>query len=87
MKPKCVVVCSALNRRMLKNLLKMDGHLCEEADDGLDAVSRFVGDGHDGEEKGGGGAASKKHFDVVLMDNNMPRMNGPSAAHEMRRCV
>ena len=87
MKPKCVVLCSALNRRMLRNLLKMDGHLCEEAEDGLDAVSRFVGDGHDGEEKGGGGAASKKHFDVVLMDNNMPRMNGPSAAHEMRRCV
>jgi len=87
MEPKCVVVCSALNRRMLRNLLKMDGHLCEEAEDGLEAVSRFVGDGHGGEEKSDGNSASTKHFDVVLMDNNMPRMSGPSAAQELRRCV
>ena len=53
--PSVTSLRSALNRRMLRNLLKMDGHLCEEAEDGLDAVSRFVGDGHDVEEGGGGG--------------------------------
>ena len=31
-----------LNRRMINNCLKLDGHLCEEAEDGLEAVSRVI---------------------------------------------
>ena len=76
-----------MNRRMIRNALKMDGHTCEEAEDGLDAVSRLLTDGHDHDGKGLGHDAphASALFDVVLIDNHMPRMNGTTATQEMRR--
>ena len=113
-----------LNRRMINNCLKLDGHLCEEAEDGLEAVSRVIDLQQQQQqlvtpsensstdidiETGLGGVLqplpSHTHklapltlrnpspspstysriFDVVLMDNQMPRMNGTTATQEMRR--
>ena len=138
-----------LNRRMINNCLKMDGHLCEEAEDGLEAVSRVIDLQQQYQQQqqqqlqqqlsqqqlvipsvllstdvdietgvgtgvGVGGPlppisihstkltpivvksrpTSPNHttgskysviFDVVLMDNQMPRMNGTTATQEMRR--
>ena len=76
-----VVDDSMLNRRMLKNSLQLDGHTCEEAEDGLEAVSRIVAIIADSAE----GTPSSKQFDAILIDNHMPRMNGTTATQEMRR--
>lgn len=74
-----------LNRRMIRNALKMDGHQCEEAEDGLDAVSRLLADGHEHDGHGLAAPHATASFDVVLIDNHMPRMNGTTATQEMRR--
>ena len=106
---------------MIRNALKLDGHTCEEAEDGLEAVSRLLSDGHDRDcdrhcdhaaDAPGkvvcsppssppiwalsnpsyliqvdavGKISHHGVFDVVLMDNHMPRMNGTAATEEMRR--
>ena len=76
-----IVDDSALNRRILRSSLQLDGrYTCEEAVDGLEAVSRIMTDVHNIE------AGLHVSFDVVLMDNQMPRMNGIQATEELRRC-
>ena len=76
-----IVDDSALNRRILRSSLQLDGgYTCEEAVDGLEAVSRIMTDVHNIE------AGLHVNFDVVLMDNQMPRMNGIQATEELRRC-
>lgn len=71
----CLVVDdSALNRRMVLRLLTMRGYTAVEAADGLDAynlVTRTMQDG-------------LAQFDVVLIDNHMPVMNGHDATQKLR---
>jgi len=61
------------NRKLLARLLKHRGHYCDEADNGqvaIDMVERS-------EQVG-------KNYDTILLDFEMPVMNGPSAAEEIR---
>lgn len=71
----CLVVDdSALNRRMVLRLLATRGYTALEAADGLDAynlVTRTMQDG-------------LAQFDVVLIDNHMPIMNGHDATQKLR---
>jgi two-component system CheB/CheR fusion protein len=75
--PKLKVVIvddSHMNRKMMSSMLAMDGHECLQAEDGLAAVELMAG-----RETG------ENAVDAILMDNNMPRMSGPSAIMEIRR--
>ena len=71
-----IVDDSHLSRKMLCKTMRVAGHECDEAGDGLIALTKvkvklsMVGDGH--------------MYDAILMDTNMPNMDGPSAAKAMR---
>ena len=73
-----VVDDSRLNRKMLLKCLKKDGHVCTEAEDGLEAIERvkeridFANGGHG------------KPYDAILMDFVMPNMDGPTATKQLR---
>lgn len=64
-----VVDDSTLVRRMTIRLMNSLGHSCEEADDG-DVAVEMVRDQRD--------------FDIILMDNQMPRMKGEDATRIIR---
>ena len=64
-----VVDDSAMIRKMLIKMMNSFGHLCEEADDGDTAVKLV---------------RTKPPFDLILMDNQMPRMTGQDAARIIR---
>lgn len=64
-----VVDDSALVRKMSIKLMKSLGHSCEEADDGDVAVSLV---------------RSNQIYDIILMDNQMPRMTGEEAVLVIR---
>jgi CheY-like chemotaxis protein len=68
-----VVDDSAMNRKLLVRLLKNQGHTCTEAENGLVAVARV-------KEV----MAENKLFDSILMDCEMPEMDGPTAAQMIR---
>jgi hypothetical protein len=68
-----VVDDSKLNRRMLRRLLTAEcGHVCDEAEDGLEAVERVR-------------AKLPLTYDAILMDFVMPNMDGPTATQEIRK--
>jgi len=56
-------------RRTLRNVLETqdDWKVCDEASDGLEAVAKF----------------DKEKFDVIVLDFQMPGMNGLDAAKEI----
>jgi DNA-binding NarL/FixJ family response regulator len=64
-----VVDDNAVMRRTLRNLLETQDEwkVCDEASDGREAVEKF----------------DKEKFDVVVLDFQMPRMNGLDAAKEI----
>ena len=62
------------NRRLLGRLLKNRGHTVDEADDGVVAVEMLANSVRQGTP-----------YDTVLMDYEMPRMNGPEAAKRIRQ--
>lgn len=64
-----VVDDQAMNRRLLETVLKNAGHAVETCRDGVEAVD----------------AVRKSDFDVILMDIEMPAMNGLQATREIRR--
>jgi signal transduction histidine kinase/CheY-like chemotaxis protein len=68
-----LVVDDALtNRKLLVRLLERRGHFCDQAKDGLEAVDRVknaIKEGH--------------HYDTILMDYEMPVMDGPTASKEI----
>eukprot|EP00977_Amphora_coffeiformis_P024285 scaffold15349_cov89-Amphora_coffeaeformis.AAC.1 len=68
-----VVDDAAMNRKLLVRLLQKEGHSCEEAMDGIVAVEK-VREAIDG----------GRPFDSILMDYEMPRCNGPTAAQAIR---
>jgi len=71
---KILVVDDAkTNRKLLARLLTTEGHLCDQAEDGNIAV-KMVNQAVDDEMP----------YEVVLMDYEMPTMNGPSATRVIR---
>jgi DNA-binding NarL/FixJ family response regulator len=64
-----VVDDNAAVRRALRNLLETqdDWKVCDEASDGLEAVAKF----------------DKEKFDVIVLDFQMPGMNGLDAAKQI----
>jgi CheY-like chemotaxis protein len=69
-----VVDDSALNRKMICRLLRSVGYICTEAADGQECVNHMVRC-----ESG-----QQDHIDLILMDYEMPRMNGPVATSVLR---
>ncbi|MBZ4022395.1 hypothetical protein CKO11_07985 [Rhodobacter sp. TJ_12] len=63
-----VVEDNDINRVVLCEMLRRGGHLFDEARDGIEGVE----------------AAQKRRFDVILIDLNMPRMNGIEATEALR---
>lgn len=57
-----------VNRLVLRELLQREGHTVTEAHDGREAVD----------------LAQTQHFDLILMDISMPRMNGIAATRAIR---
>lgn len=72
------------NTKMLVRLLERAGHKCETASNGQEAVAAFLAnletfDESDRDEKGRRG-----RFTSILMDYEMPEMNGPQATRQLR---
>ena len=65
-----VVDDSAMVRKMTMKLLRSLGHSCDEADDGDVAVSLVRSNGS---------------YDIILIDNQMPRMTGEEATRIIRK--
>jgi CheY-like chemotaxis protein len=65
-----VVDDSSTNVKLLMRLLEREGHTCKGAGDGSEAIGIVKSGDYD--------------FDVVLLDFEMPVMNGPSAAAMLR---
>jgi len=68
-----VVDDSAMNRKLLVRLLQNQGHICVEAEDGTYAVERIKES-----------LSENDHFHSILMDYEMPEMNGPEATKAIR---
>jgi CheY-like chemotaxis protein len=68
-----VVDDSSLSRKMLIRLLKSRDHVCEQAEDGQQAIERYS-------EM----VARGEPLDAILMDFEMPVMNGPTATARLR---
>ena len=68
-----VVDDAASNRKMLIRILKSSGYVCEQAEDGQQAIDRYVESIDSGES-----------FHSIIMDFEMPVMNGPTATGHLR---
>lgn len=62
------------NRKLLRRLLENRGHECDECEDGHIAVEKVAAEDN-----------ATEPYDLVLMDYEMPTMNGPDAAAAIRR--
>jgi len=70
-----LVVDDALsNRKMLVRLLEKKGHSCDDAEDGAEGVMKFRASAAEG----------GRAYDVILMDFQMPEMDGPTAIKVIR---
>ena len=68
-----LVVDDALtNRKLLSRLLEKKGHVCDQAEDGAVAV-----------EKVSQAIQEGRQYDSVLLDYEMPNMDGPTAAQKI----
>lgn len=70
-----VVDDSPTNRKLLMRLLKNRGHECDEAKDGQEAVDKVT---ESLQEQEG------SCYDTILMDYEMPVMDGPTSCMEIR---
>lgn len=70
-----VVDDSLSNRRLLSRLLSNRGHTCQLAENGQDALDLIRQNQSEGEDGG---------FDLILLDFEMPVLNGPSTAKTLR---
>ena len=60
-----------VNQMVIRSYLEKEGHLVTIANDGIEAIEKF----------------QKKDFDLVLMDIQMPRMDGVKATHELKKIL
>jgi CheY-like chemotaxis protein len=73
--PRSLVVDdSEMNRKLLSRLLQSHGHVCVQANDGLEAF-KLVRQSLD----------EFNPYDAILLDYEMTEMNGPTAARETRQ--
>ena len=75
-----VVDDSRLNRKMLCKILRNEGHVCEEAEDGLIAIQK-IKDRMSNREANC--TIKGTTYDAILMDYVMPNMDGPTATKEI----
>lgn len=75
-----VVEDVASSRKMLIRLLQRAGHTCEAACDGQEAVEMITQNLADNDLEQG----KHQRIDTVLMDFEMPRLNGPEATEQLR---
>jgi CheY-like chemotaxis protein len=88
-----IVDDSPLNRRMLKRIIQQEAVGVEilEASDGLELLQMVgVSESENTHQHHGLGAAAQvyatpKSFDVIILDNHMPRMGGKPAVQRLRR--
>jgi two-component system, sensor histidine kinase len=76
----CLIVDDALsNRKMLVRLLERSGHLCKSANNGQEAVDIIKADQEES-------ISNVNHvpIDTILMDYEMPVLNGPEATKIIR---
>jgi CheY-like chemotaxis protein len=64
-----VVDDEAAIRELIQEVLSMDGHTCDQADNGASALEKL---------KAGG------KYDLMIMDRNMPKMTGIQALQLLR---
>lgn len=69
-----VVDDAPMNRKLLTRLLLKRGHTVDMAEDGLEALEKVVSERKEG-----------RRYDTILMDFQMPVMDGPTAAQEIRK--
>lgn len=67
-----VVDDTASNRKMVCRMLKREGFECVEAEDGQQCVDLMIE------------TAPDQRFDIILLDFEMPRLDGPGAARKLR---
>lgn len=63
-----VIEDNAINRMVTREMLEADGHRVTEATNGAEGVAR----------------AAQHAFDLILMDINMPVLDGPAAAQQIK---
>lgn len=68
-----VVDDAPMNRKLLSRLLTKRGHQVEVAEDGLQAFEKVQAANNQG-----------KRYDTILMDYQMPEMDGPTATQKIR---
>jgi CheY-like chemotaxis protein len=68
-----IVDDAAVNRKLMMRLLRNQGHYCDEAEDGLVAVQQVAN-----------ALEAGNPYDTILMDFEMPVMNGPTAVQKIR---
>lgn len=83
-----VVDDSDTNRKFLTRILENHGHTCDQARDGSIAVEMvsesMKRNNNKDKRKNNDDADDSKHYDAVMLDYEMPTMNGPTAAKKMR---
>lgn len=77
-----IVDDTVTNRKMMKKMLTVAGHKVYEAVDGVDCLEKldFAVDGAKGDHSTLGAT-----IDIVLMDEHMPRMNGPACTQLLKK--
>ena len=85
-----VVDDAAMNRKILTRLLTNRGHVCDQAENGEEAV-RLVKesllsttDNNNRDESLKSASSHRGTYDTILLDYEMPVMNGPDAARQIR---
>ena len=74
------------NRRLIARLARNRHHIVEEAFDGQDALDKVRAALEESTSVAETGEDERRSsYDVILMDYEMPRMNGPTAVSEMRK--
>jgi len=79
-----VVDDSDTNRKFLTRILENRGHTCNQARNGREAVDAITKSMECDDFVDDGSSNSTGLYDAVLLDYEMPVMNGPDAAKEMR---